>query len=170
MITAESVWENCLEFVKDNIQIQAYKTWFEPIKPVKLEDNILNVQVPSKFFYEWLEEHYVKLIKLALTKELGNNARLVYIIKMENTFGNLKPFTEKIPSQSKSNIPSQKVHVPLSNLNTELRNPFIIPGIKNLKIESQLNPNYNFDSFLEGDANRLARSAGIAVSNKPGGT
>ena len=82
----------------------------------------------------------------------------------------LKPFTEKIPSQSKSNIPSQKVHVPLSNLNTELRNPFIIPGIKNLKIESQLNPNYNFDSFLEGDANRLARSAGIAVSNKPGGT
>ena len=170
MITAESVWKNCLIFVKDNIQIQAYKTWFEPIKPLKLEENILNVQVPSKFFYEWLEEHYVKLLKLALTKELGNNARLVYVIKMENTFGNLKPYTEKIPSQSKSNIPSQKVHVPLSNLNTELKNPFVIPGIKNLKIESQLNPNYNFDNFLEGDANRLARSAGMAVSNKPGGT
>ena len=170
MLTAESVWNNCLKFVKDNIQIQAYKTWFEPIKPIKLEDNILNVQVPSKFFYEWLEEHYVKLLKLALTKELGNNARLVYIIKMENTFGNLKPFIEKIPSQYKSNIPSQKVDIPLSNLSTELKNPFIIPGIKNLKIESQLNPNYNFDNFLEGDANRLARSAGMAVSNKPGGT
>ena len=57
-----------------------------------------------------------------------------------------------------------------NNLQNELKNPFIIPGIKNLKIESQLNPNYSFDNFLEGDANRLARSAGLAVSNKPGGT
>lgn len=170
MLTAESVWNNCLKFVKDNIQIQAYKTWFEPIRPIKLDGNVLNIQVPSKFFYEWLEEHYIKLLKLALTKELGNKARLVYIIKMENTFGNLKPFTEKIPSENKSIIPSQKVNIPLGNLNTELRNPFVIPGIKNLKIESQLNPNYNFDNFLEGDANRLARSAGLAVSNKPGGT
>ena len=47
---------------------------------------------------------------------------------------------------------------------------FQIQGIKNLKIESQLNPNYTFENFLEGDANRLARSAGLAVSNKPGGT
>ena len=170
MLTAESVWNNCLKFVKDNIQIQAYKTWFDPIIPLKLEGNVLNIQVPSKFFYEWLEEHYIKLLKLALTKELGNKARLVYIIKMENTFGNLKPFTEKIPSQYKSNIPSQKVDIPFRNLNTQLKNPFIIPGIKNLKIESQLNANYNFDNFLEGDANRLARSAGMAVSNKPGGT
>ena len=82
MSTAESVWSNCLKFVKDNIQLQAYKTWFEPIKPIKLEDCVLNIQVPSKFFYEWLEEHYVKLLKLALTRELGEDARLVYIIKM----------------------------------------------------------------------------------------
>jgi len=170
MITAESVWENCLKFIKDNIQIQAYKTWFEPIKPIKFENNVLSVQVPSKFFYEWLEEHYVKLLKLALNKELGENARLIYVIKMENTFGNLSPFTEKIPSQYKTNIPSQKVDLSIGNLQTELRNPFVIPGIKNLKIESQLNPNYTFDNFLEGDANRLARSAGLAVSNKPGGT
>ena len=51
-----------------------------------------------------------------------------------------------------------------------LKNPFIIPGIRNVKIESQLNANYNFDNFLEGDSNRLARSAGMAVANKPGGT
>ena len=67
------VWENCLAFIKDNIQSQAYKTWFEPIVPKKLSDNSLSVQVPSKFFYEWLEEHYVKLLKLSLTKELGKN-------------------------------------------------------------------------------------------------
>jgi hypothetical protein len=94
--TAQSVWENCLSFIKDNIQDQAYKTWFEPIKSVELTDNALYIQVPSKFFYEWLEEHYVKLLKVALTKELGKNAKLLYKIKMENTYGNKQPFTEQL--------------------------------------------------------------------------
>ncbi|MDG2396495.1 MAG: chromosomal replication initiator protein DnaA [Flavobacteriaceae bacterium] len=167
---AELVWGNCLLFIKDNIQTQAYKTWFEPIVPVKLSDNALSIQVPSKFFYEWLEEHYVKLLKLSLTKELGEDARLVYIIKMENTYGNRQPYTESIPSNNHSTIIPQNVDAPISTSSAELKNPFVIPGIRNLQIESQLNPNYNFENFLEGDSNRLARSAGIAVGNKPGGT
>jgi len=168
--TAQSVWENCLSFIKDNIQDQAYKTWFEPIKSVELTDNALYIQVPSKFFYEWLEEHYVKLLKVALTKELGKNAKLLYKIKMENTYGNKQPFTEQLPSAHRSPMRAQEVDAPVRNLSPELKNPFVIPGIRNLKIESQLNPNYSFDNFLEGDSNRLARSAGMAVANKPGGT
>ena len=169
-MSLQPVWNNCLEFIKDNIQEQAYKTWFEPIQPVKLDDNILSIQVPSKFFYEWLEEHYVKLLKMALTKELGKNAKLVYVIRMENSFGSTKSFTEKIPSEYKPKMESQKIESSSAYFKTELTNPFIIPGIKNLKIDSQLNPNYNFNNFLEGDSNRLARSAGYAVSNRPGGT
>ena len=169
-VTAQSVWNNCLTFIKDNIQPQAYKTWFEPITAVKLTDNALSIQVPSKFFYEWLEEHYVKILKVALNKELGERAKLVYVIKMENTYGNKQPFTEKIPSSNRSPVKSQDVDIPLKNKNPELKNPFIIPGIRNVKIESQLNPNYNFENFLEGDSNRLARNAGLAVANKPGGT
>jgi chromosomal replication initiator protein len=169
-VTAQSVWKNCLSFIKDNIQPQAYKTWFEPIVAVKLSDNALSIQVPSKFFYEWLEEHYVKILKVSLTKELGEQAKLVYIIKMENTYGNKQPFTEKIPSTNRGAVKSQDVDIPLKNKNPELKNPFVIPGIRNVKIESQLNPNYNFENFLEGDSNRLARNAGIAVANKPGGT
>ena len=169
-ISLESVWKNCLNFIKDNIQDQAFKTWFEPIKPVKLDDSIISIEVPSKFFYEWLEEHYVKLLKIALTKELGKDAKLVYIIKMENSFGSTKSFTEKIPSDYKLKVDSQKVEGSSTYFKTELTNPFVIPGIKNLKIDSQLNPNYNFNNFLEGDSNRLARSAGYAVSNRPGGT
>ncbi|WP_445955989.1 chromosomal replication initiator protein DnaA [Yeosuana sp.] len=169
-VTAQSVWNNCLAFIKDNIQPQAYKTWFEPITAVKLSDNALSIQVPSKFFYEWLEEHYVKILKVSLTKELGEKAKLVYIIKMENTYGNKQPFTERIPSSNRSSVKAQEVDIPLNNKNPELRNPFVIPGIRNVKIESQLNPNYSFENFLEGDSNRLARSAGLAVSNKPGGT
>ncbi|MFL1896470.1 chromosomal replication initiator protein DnaA [Aquimarina sp. 2-A2] len=169
-ITAQSVWENCLSFIEDNITPQAYKTWFEPIKAVKLTDSALSIQVPSKFFYEWLEEHYVNLLKVSLTRELGEHAKLVYVIKMENTYGNKKPFTEKIPSANRMAVRSQEVDVPVKSRNPELKNPFIIPGIRNVKIESQLNPSYNFENFLEGDSNRLARSAGMAVANKPGGT
>jgi chromosomal replication initiator protein len=89
---------------------------------------------------------------------------------MENTYGNREPFTEKIPSSNRGNMGPQEMDVPIKSKNPELRNPFVIPGIRNIKIESQLNPNYNFDNFLEGDSNRLARSAGMAVANKPGGT
>ncbi len=169
-VTANSVWNKCLAFIQDNIQPQAFKTWFEPIKPIKLTDNALSIQVPSKFFYEWLEEHYVKLLKVALTKELGRNAKLIYIIKMENKYGNKEPFTEQIPSSNRSAMAPQELDVPITSKSPELKNPFVIPGIRNIKIESQLNPNYNFDNFLEGDSNRLARSAGMAVANKPGGT
>ena len=165
-----SVWNKCLTFIEDNIQPQAYKTWFEPIIPVKLSEDVLSIQVPSKFFYEWLEEHYIKILRTALTKQLGPNAKLVYVIKMENTFGNKMPFTESIPSASSSNLKAQTIESPFSTFASELKNPFVIPGIRSLEIESQLNPNYTFENFLEGDSNRLARSAGIAVSSKPGGT
>ena len=52
------VWDNCLKIIKDNINYQSFKTWFEPIKPLKLEKNILTIQVPSQFFYEWIEEQF----------------------------------------------------------------------------------------------------------------
>jgi len=126
--------------------------------------------VPSKFFYEWLEEHYVKILKVALQKTLSEDAKLVYVIKMQNTYGNNQPFTEKIPSSGAADLKPQHTTRSINKSVPELKNPFVIPGIKNVKIESQLNPNYSFENFLEGDSNRLARNAGMAVANKPGGT
>ena len=79
----EKVWNNCLSFISDNISEQSFKTWFLPIQPIKLKGNTLNIQVPSKFFYEWIEEHYIKLLKTAITRELGSDAKLVYSITME---------------------------------------------------------------------------------------
>jgi chromosomal replication initiator protein len=168
--TADSVWTDCLSFIKDNIKPQAYKTWFEPIKPVKLSGEALTIQVPSKFFYEWLEEHYIKLLRVALVRQLGNDAKLIYDVKMENSYSSNRPQIVKIPSSNRDPLKPQNVTVSLESDKRELRNPFIIPGLQKVKIESQLNPNYNFANFVEGDSNRLARSAGMAVSNKPGGT
>ena len=57
------VWEKCLKVIKDNVSLSSYNTWFNPIVPVKLDAGILTLQVPSHFFYEWLEEHYIVLLK-----------------------------------------------------------------------------------------------------------
>jgi len=166
----DQVWQSCIDIIKDNVSMQAFKTWFEPIKPVKLEKNVLTIQVPSQFFYEWLEEHYVSLLKKIISKEIGADGRLEYSIIMENNFNNSNPYTVKVPTTNKRAIKNSSVTMPLDMSDTPIKNPFIIPGLRKLKIDSNLNPNYSFDNFIEGDCNRLARSAGFAVANKPGGT
>lgn len=172
--TAETVWKECLHFIQDNIgNNQAYETWFKPIVPIKLSKEVLTIQVPSKFFYEWLEEHYIKLLRVSLTRVLGESAKLIYDVRMENTYGSTKLHTVKYPSVNRNPINTQGMTIPLNlsaDRKRELKNPFVIPGIQKIKVESQLNPNYNFDNFVEGSSNRLAKSAGFAVANKPGGT
>ena len=164
------VWQNCIDIIKDNVSTQAFKTWFEPIKPIKLEKNVLTIQVPSQFFYEWLEEHYVSLLKKIIRKEIGTEGRLEYSIIMENNFNNANPYTVKVPTTNKKAIRNSSVTMPINTNDNPIRNPFIIPGLRKLNIDSNLNPNYSFENFIEGDCNRLARSAGFAVANKPGGT
>jgi len=168
-MTCETVWHNCLKLIKDNVNPQSFKTWFEPIKPIKLENKVLTIQVPSQFFYEWLEEHYVTLLRKTLKQELGPASRLEYNIIVENGSGGNKPYTINVPTNSAARAEQNEVGLPL-NISTNIKNPFIIPGLKKINIDAQLNPNYTFENFIEGDCNRLARSAGFAVANKPGGT
>lgn len=166
----EKVWSNCLEVIKDNVPLQAFKTWFAPIKAVKLKSNILTIQVPSQFFYEWLEEHYIELLKKTIRKEIGPDAKLEYSIIMENNKNSSNPYTVKIPTTDKRAIKNRPVAMPLDISSNPIRNPFIIPGLRKINVDSNLNPNYSFENFVEGDCNRLARSAGYAVAEKPGGT
>jgi chromosomal replication initiator protein len=163
------IWEHCLDIIKDNVTPQSFKTWFEPIKSVKLSDSVLTIQVPSQFVYEYLEEHYIGLLKKALKRELGPESRLEYSIVMENNRSS-KPYNVKAPSTNKQGAKSQAVTIPIDINKNPIRNPFIIPGLKKIDIAPQLNPGYSFDNFIEGDCNRLARSAGFAVAQKPGGT
>ena len=165
----QTVWSNCLKIIKDNVNLQSFKTWFEPIEPVKIEGEVLTIQVPSQFFYEWLEEHYVTLLRKTIKRELGNNARLEYRIVVENSSGNNSPFTIDYPNYNTGNNKNPEIAAPLV-MGTSIKNPFVIPGLKKVNIESGLNPHYNFDNFIEGDCNRLCRSAGYAVAQKPGGT
>src|SRR5512133_3096797 len=99
------VWNNCLQIIRDIIPSISYKTWFEPIVPLKLENNILTIQVPSPFFYEYLEEQYIDILRKTLRKELGSDAKLEYSVVMENnSFANSKPYTVKFPTQNKTEL------------------------------------------------------------------
>ena len=165
----QEVWNNCLTIIKDNITAQNFKTWFKPIKVVSLENKILTIQVPTQFCYEYLEKHYITLIKKTIKREIGKDAKLEYNIILENSSSN-KPYISKLPSSGQANVKNNPISMPINMNNTSIRNPFIIPGLQKININPQLNESYTFDAYIEGECNRLARSAGFAVSQNPGGT
>jgi len=94
---------------------------------------------------------------------------LEYRIEVENSSGNNSPFTIDYPNYNTGANKNPEIAAPLV-MGTSIKTPFVIPGLKKVNIESGLNANYNFDNFIEGDCNRLCRSAGYAVAQKPGGT
>jgi chromosomal replication initiator protein len=130
----------------------------------------LTIQVPSPFFYEYLEEQYIDLLKKTLRKELGTEAKLEYNVVMENAGVSANPYTVRLPARNRTEIRNKPLSVPMDKEEISIRNPFIIPGLKKLRLDPQLNSEYSFTNFVEGECNRLARSAGYAVSQKPGKT
>lgn len=169
----ETLWDKCLEIIKDNLDSKlSFETWFKPIKALKIENDVLTIQVPSPFYYEYIEAHYIDLLSKTLRKVLGNNAKLEYSVIMEQPeHAQSKPTAVQMPGKPNVNLKNKVFHQPsYTSENNIIRNPFIIPGIKNLHIDSQLNPNYSFDNFIEGECNRLARSAGLTVANNIGKT
>ncbi len=172
----KTVWANCLNIIKDNLgkeNEQVYHTWFEPIVPVQLEDCVLTIQVPSQFFYEWLEQHFIDLLKQTIRRELGPSGMLKYSIVMDQSISDA-PILTKLPStgtRQLTNNRSQEIPFDLNREgNHDFANPFIIPGIKKVKVNSQLSESYTLENFVEGDCNRLARAAGYAVADNPGKT
>ncbi len=157
-IDCKTAWENCLLFIKGKIGDKSFKTWFEPIIPIKLENQILTIQVPSQFFYEWLEEHYVDVLRSAIVAELGRTARLEYSVVVDTGNSTGKQLTVKLPTSPSK---GSNGHTPTIE-KEQVTEPFIL--------SNHLNPKYTFHNFIEGDCNRLARSAGMAVANKPGVT
>lgn len=166
----KSVWEKCLNIIKDNVPSSSFKTWFEPIEPVKLENQVLTIQVPSAFFYEYLEEQFIDILRKTLRMVIGNGAKLEYNVVMGNQ-NSTQPYTVSYPTNNNTKIQNRPLTIPLkSEDKPTIRNPFIIPGIQKLQIDPQLKPDNTFENFVEGDCNRLARSAGFAVAQNPGGT
>jgi chromosomal replication initiator protein len=161
----ELIWNNCLAFIKSQVNEQSFKTWFTPIVSKKFENNVLTIQVPSQFFYEWLEEHYLGLLRQVITQVIGPEGRLEYSIIVDQGNNQRAPVTINLPTQRNY---IQKGDAPPPSLTNSPHNPFTLKNFKDIHQVSYLNPNYSFESFIEGDCNQLARSAAQAVAKKPG--
>ena len=190
--TPEAVWASCLEVIKPIINRQSYRTWFKPLKAISLTQDgallKLTVQLPSRFFYEWLEEHYYNLLRKTITKVLGPHGRLYYNIiieRQDDSAGDDSGASMQLPARRPANEPhprsprlpdmssARNPHGAFSSTGSqpvEITNPFVIPGIRQVPFESNLNASYTFDRFIEGDCNRLARSASLAIAEEPGTT
>ena len=133
-------WENCLSLIKSKINIQSYITWFKPIKATQFKNKTLTLQVPNKFFYEWIEEHYIELLNEVIIKVIGNEGKIEYEISKEQI---LNTETNKIKE--------------------------IVIDKKNTKSKfDNLNRKFNFKTFISGKCNSVAKAAGKRISKSPG--
>jgi chromosomal replication initiator protein len=101
-IDHNAAWNSCLSRIKPTIGEQGFVTWFKPIRPIKLQDKILTIQVPSQFFYEYLEEHYVSLLRNVIDTELGKEFRLEYSVVVDTGADKSKPVTINLPNSGKA--------------------------------------------------------------------
>ena len=146
---ANSVWKNCLKKIKSDVSLMTYNTWFLPIKPVAIEDSTLRIQLPSRFFWEWIDEHFNSLINKTIHDVIGPEAKLSYVIAQD------ADLLEGTAVESSDKIQASQI-----NEKPKLKHNF----------DSHLNPRYTFNNFVMGEGNQLARAAAGAISNNPGGT
>ncbi len=163
----ENVWQECLSILKDIIPEDEYRIWFSDITAVKYEEEFLYLSVPSNYYYEYIEAHYLDELIRTIRRVISPSTKLRYMAKVTGT--DMMTMTS-LNHTTVENFP-QNAPLILNNPDLkELPNPFIIPGIKPIKVDSQLKDEYNFDNFVEGPCNKFARSAGYAVAQNPGKT
>ena len=153
-------WSKCLKIIKDNVSDQAYVTWFQPIVPLKFEDSCLTIQVPSQFFYEYLEDRYIDLLQKTIYRVIGTGISLNYRVLVEKESNTTVDYPTEGSRAIKKITPTNANKSP---------NPFD-SAIDSHDLDSQLNGKYTFDNFIEGEANRLPRTAGLAIAENPGKT
>ncbi len=140
----ENMWNESLEIIRENINPRSYQTWFAPLKAVSVTDNSIILSVPNKFFCEWLDNHYLTLLKNAVAQVAGQSLAIRYEIKDQ------QPYSPYAGETFEPEIISPKPVTP--------------------RIETNLNAHYNFENFIVGDGTRFAQAAASAVADSPGST
>ena len=152
------LWGNCLTIIRDNVTEAIFDTWFKPIVPQKYEKKELILQVPSMFFYEYIEEKFADLLRFTLNKVFGEDTYLMYRVMMDKN----NQTTTDVPTAMMTTKSEKRTN------GREFTSPFT-NGVQP-DVDSQLNSNYQIDSFVEGKSNKLVRNAAISIANNPGKT
>ncbi len=159
-ISPEKLWDKCLAFISKNISEQTYNTWFKGIvfEAFNEEKKMVVIRVPSHFVCEYLEEHYVKLLHVALSREFGSGIQLSYRI-----------VTDKENKQTQTMEGEQPVEDTLKPQQREHANesPNTLDSLAPQQIDSQLNPQLTFDNYIEGSSNLFSRTIGKTIADNP---
>jgi len=181
-----TLWQQCLDNLQDELNSQQFNTWIRPLQAEEGESNELRLLAPNRFVRDWVSDKYAKRIS-ELMRELSPSKPP----KVSLTVGSRRLATQAPQhrdlgnpvSASPSRPSAPAVHTPprgdiadereIDRLRDEA------PGRRNnerqvqvegsLKHGSGLNPNFTFDTFVEGKSNQLARAASRQVSENPGG-
>lgn len=137
----EEIWNKSLLVLRDKVGDSAYDLWFKPIRLLQLRDAVATLEIPNRFFKEWIEDYHPSLIKNALEETTGAPVTLKYKIE------------EKQPSVQVKQIEK------LENKRIRLANKGVY-----------LNPKYTFENFIKGNSNQFAHAAALAVAESPGKT
>ena len=152
MLTLKEQWAQCQTILSDNLTSSAYQTWFAPIVPLQFAEGVLVLQVKSQFVAEYIEQNYIPLLSAAIIRVFGQGTRLEYRVLIDSTSG----AGTSVPSSGST---AQAVNA-----------QFIVGQQAAANFDSQLNNLYTFDSFIAGEPNKLARTAGLAIAKQPGYT
>ncbi len=144
-----TIWQQITAKLQDELPRQSYLTWFKPIEPLSFDDNKLTLRIPSQFYYDWIESHYRKILHNAVADAFGKDIELSYIIDSKRT----SDYYDEKPDASEERRITALPSYPGSAAN-----------------KTHLNPRYRFSNFIEGDCNRFARAASMALSEAPGKT
>ena len=159
-VAYKDAWQNCLSQIQAQTSAEEFAKWFLPIVPLEFDGSKLRLRVPSKSFVDQIEERYINVLRPLIAQTFGCQTRLCYAV----------PKSEQQTIQSATNNSSQSVPTRINPAN--IQNPgLIIPGIVQKttpRFDPQLNHNYTFETFIEGECNRLVRSASMAVAVNPG--
>lgn len=146
------IWSECQHILRDNLTPSVYMTWFAPIQALSFENDVLVLQVKSQFIVEYIEENYLTLLSKVLFRMFGPNTKLEYRVQIDSH------------SDAGVNIPSDVSQAPVA--------PPVLLQQPDLKDEpdfnSQLNPSYTFESFVQGESNKLARTVALSIAAQPG--
>ena len=156
----KALWDNCLSLIKENVTEQQYKTWFAPIvfEQYNEDSRTLLVQVPSMYVYEYLEQYYVGLLSKALTRVFGQSVQLTYRIVTDKTHG----LSQDVVAEEPTNID------PMPATQRGNKAPNILDAAVPQDLNPQLDVHKTFQSFIEGDSNKLPRTVGLSIAEHPG--
>ena len=152
------MWQHCLDRIKAQTSAEEFEKWFQPIVPLEFDGTTLRLRVPNESYVRQIEKNYIPFLRPIISQLYGQQTRLHYAVPRA---------AQTVPVSADADTTA------ISRFNTQtntanIKNPFVIPGLKKIVIDPQLNPNLTFATFIEGECNRLARSAGMSVAVSPG--